>query len=148
MSASPIRLGVLDALMRRPSRASAASIGQHFILNGAPPALRVRGLDAIGKMPCDWTVAILEMAINERRLGHLVRRNAINKLQELLLQAIDLGYCAVTQDECRQLTEAAQEILKAQDRIGEQGEIGAVEDLCGHLSQAVADGAFEQLPDF
>ena len=64
---------MLAALASRPSRASAAAIGHQFILNGEAPALRMRGLDVLGNMVCDWSVAILEQAIEDPSCGFLVR---------------------------------------------------------------------------
>ena len=70
--ASPI----LDALRNRPSRASAAAIGHHFVLNGAPPTLSIAGINALGEMMCDWSVAILEETINDPTRTYEVRRYA------------------------------------------------------------------------
>ena len=148
MIPQPIQMSVLDSLVRRPSRASAAAIGHEFVLNGAQPNLRHLGLDALDKMVCDWSVAILEETIDEPTRGFHLRQHAVTKLRDLVKVAIDRGYSAINSTACHQLARAAQAELRSQVVKGQVWEIRAVEDLCDHLSQAVADGFFGELPDF
>jgi hypothetical protein len=141
-------LAVLDSLIRRPSRASAAAIGHHFILNGAHPALGILGIDALASMTCDWAVAILEETISDASRGYRLRQYTLTKLGELLTDAIEHGYPAVTKRECCRLVEEARAQLEAHKYEAQSCEIQAVEHLSSHLSQAVEDGLFGQLPDF
>ena len=94
---------ILDSLARRPSRASAAAIGNQFILDGPTPASQMRGLDALCDMACDWSVAILEETINDRALVYPVRKYALAKLQELTERAIDGGYSGLSKKGCHRL---------------------------------------------
>lgn len=148
MSAPSFQGTVLLALARRPSRSSAATIGHEFVLNGVPPALQIRGLNALAEMTCDWTVAILEEAINSPTRTCFVRHYALSMLGALLQRAIDEGYRRIGRDECRQLVRSAGVELGVRCAEGAPGEIAPVEELCNHLSQAVADGFFAELPDF
>ena len=84
MTSAPTPLRILDSLTRRPSRASVAAIGHHFVMNGVSTELHIRGLNALGDMICDWTVALLEEGINSPRAGYSVQRHAAAKLGELL----------------------------------------------------------------
>jgi hypothetical protein len=141
-------LPILGELSRRPSRASAAAIGHRFILNGASPALRIAGIRALGPMVCDWSVAILEMAICDPARGLKTRLCAVRELGSLLKEAISRGYCRLTWQGCSHLVEAA---CREVDTAGESVSLEdnpVVEELCGHVSQAVADGYFGTLPDF
>jgi hypothetical protein len=142
------RVSVLQSLLRSPSRASAAAIGQNYVLNGVSPPLRMLGVDALAQMPCDWVVAILEEVILDPARGYDVRRHAILTLGDLLRTAIRKGYEGVNLDQCERWTRAADRGLTRQCVRGAPGEIPAIEDLCGHLGQAVADGYLGQLPDF
>jgi hypothetical protein len=117
-------------------------------LNDVSPELNIRGLNALGDMACDWTVALLEEAINDPSRGYSVRRHAIAKLGELLKRAIDQGYTKATKGRCRLLVGRAHVALKIQSNRGICHPIQEVEDLCDHLGQAVADGFLGQLPDF
>lgn len=146
MSALAMPNPILDVLASRPSRASAAAIGIHYVLNGVPPALRVRGVDALSKMVCDWSVAILEEAITEPNRGYLVRRHALMKLRQLVETAIARGYAGISRRDCARLASECLAIL-GQDG-GSNRAKQALEDLCNHLSQAVADGHFGRLADF
>lgn len=148
MSAPTFQGTVLLALARRPSRSSAATIGHEFVLNGVPPALQIRGLNALADMTCDWTVAILEEAINSPTRTCFVRHYALSLLGALLQRAIDQGYRRIGRDECRQLLRAAGAELGARCAAASSDEIAPVEELCNHLSEAVAEGCFEELPDF
>src|SRR5512146_2131814 len=139
---------VFHSLLRSPSRASAAAIGQQYVLRGASPALRMLGIDALAQMPCDWSVAILEQAIYDPSRGYNVRRHAIHKLRDLLSTAICDGYAPVSADRCQQWAQAAGRELMRQCIQGGMGENPAIEELCSHLSQAIADGHLGHLPDF
>jgi hypothetical protein len=139
---------VLSRLRHQPSRASVAAIGHHFVLNGAPPRLRICGIDAVCDMVCDWSVAILEEAIEDPGRGRLVRRYALEKLSELVKRAVERGYGGTTPAECDRLADAARTGLFPEAEARDRVEVPAVEDLCNHLSQAVADGVFGQMPDF
>jgi len=98
-------------------------------------------------MPCDWAVALLEEAVCDAGLGYDVRRHAIRKLQELLRTAVHKGYEGVSPVMCERWARTADRDLTRQCIEG--GDEGpAVEALCSHLSQAVADGYLGSLPDF
>jgi hypothetical protein len=141
-------LAIINSLAGRPSRASAAAIGHEFVLNGAPPRLAVRGLDALSEMVCDWTVAILEEAVNDPTRAFLIRRQALLKLRDLLAGAVDRGYPHLDRSACHHLArEAMHELDDARDSDREC-EGRAIEDLADHLSQAVDEGYFKELPDF
>jgi hypothetical protein len=99
------------------------------------------------EMICDWSVAILEEAINDPTRCYDVRQYAITKLGELLIEAVERGYSRITRQECFQLVSEAKARLKA-GKDDPCFEDQAVEDLCGHLSQAIADNFFGELPDF
>ena len=144
----PTALPILDALRNLPSRASAAAIGHHFVLNGGPPTLRIAGIDALAEMICDWSVAILEEAINDSTRADKVRSYALATVGKLLSTAIARGYGAVTKEECHQWMEEAQAEMTAHNGKSHPLEFGPVVELCSHLSQAVADGLYGQLPDF
>jgi hypothetical protein len=139
---------ILDSLRHRPSRASAAAIGHGFVLNGAPPAVGMLGVDALCEMICDWSVAILEEAINDPSRNYGVRRHALERLCQLVMVSIDRGYTGIAKVTCSRLAHEAEAELKVRKGQTDFQEIQAVEDLCGHLSQAVADGVFGELPDF
>ncbi len=148
MSVIAMQMSILHSLVRRPSRASVAAIGHECVLNGSPPVVRIRGLEALSSMVCDWSVAILEEAINDPRRGYVVRRYAIGRLCLLVKRAVRLGYAGITMQTCHQLeNEALLAIRQTADQAG-RCEIESVEALCNHLSQAVADGIFPELPDF
>ncbi len=148
MNPSPIDRSVLDALKNQPSRASAAAIGQNFVLNGAPPSAGILGLDILADMMCDWSVAILEEAIADPTRSSRVRRHAITKLREALTKAIRRGYPAISEACCWSLASQAMLALQEQNRQGCPDQLPGVEDLCDHLSQAVEQGYFASLPDF
>lgn len=148
MSTMAMPIPIINSLVHRPSRASAAAIGHTYVLSDAPPALRVRALYAVSKIVCDWTVAILEEAINEPQKGYLARRCALDQLIDLVEQAIDRGYQGLGNAACAQLAQEAQSCLKSQANTGEHYEIGAVEDLCDHLGTAIERGVFPAVPDF
>ena len=139
---------VLHSLFSRPSRASAAAIGHQFILGDAPPALCVRGLDALSHMVCDWSVAILEEVVGDPGRPFLVRLRTVRAMRDLLSTAIDRGYQGITSEECCQLASEAEAELKNRQAEASASEMQAVEDLASHLSEAVAEGFFEELPDF
>jgi hypothetical protein len=139
---------VLHSLLRSPSRASAAAIGQRYVLSGPSPALQLLGIDALAQMPCDWAIAILEEAACDPSQAYDVRHQAIVKLQDLLNTAVRGGYPAVTPGQCHRWAGAAdRELNRPQIQEGPD-ENPAVEELCSHLSQAVADGYLGRLPDF
>ena len=148
MSTSTVPLQVLDSLAGRPSRASVAAIGHHYVINGVPPSLRIRGLSALANMVCDWTTVILEEVITNPGRGYLVQQYALSLLADLVKRAIDQGYRRLSGGECGRLVAEARAELKCRFRSRTCGEIAAVEDLCNHLAQAVADGFFGQMPDF
>ena len=148
MTCSTMPLLILDSLRSRPSRASAAAIGHRFVLNGAPRALNLLGIDALAEMICDWSVALLEEAVNDPSRAFGTRQYAISKLGELLSTAIDRGYSHATREDGHRLVIPAKAELEARKDESPFREIQAVEDLCNHVSQAVAEGIFEQLPDF
>ena len=99
-------------------------------------------------MVCDWSVAILEEAINDPSRGYPVRKYALDKLRQLVELAIDRGYAGLSKGTCRRLARQGLLEMRSHVREGTSGDIRAVEDLCDHLSQAVADGVFPELPDF
>jgi len=146
ISTAPLQ--VLNALAGRPSRASAAAIGHHYVMNGVPPGLRIRGLSALADMVCDWTAVILEQVITDPGRGYLVQHHALSLLEDLVERAIDRGYRRLGLQGCGRLARAAEAELKGQFAAGADAQMQAVEDLCGHLAQAVADGLFGQIPDF
>jgi hypothetical protein len=148
MNALGIDRAVFDAMKNRPSRASVAAIGQRCVLDGAAPAAAALGLDALSKMMCDWSVGILEEAINGPNCAYCVRRLATSTLGELVLKAIRHGYRGISEPRCRSLIAQAQAVLSVQESEGAVGRIPAVGYLCDHLKQAVADGVFGALPDF
>jgi hypothetical protein len=148
MSRVNIQVSILESLLRSPSRASAAAIGCHYVLNGVPPGLQLMGVNALARMPCDWAVAILEEAINDPTREYHVRRHAIRELGDLLCTAIGHGYANITRRQCSRLARAADRELTRQCAQGQNREIRAVEELCSHLSQALADGCLGQVPDF
>ena len=148
MSHAVAVLSVLDALTCRPSRASAAAIGQRFVLNRASPALAVRGLDALGDMLCEWTVAILDQAIHDSSRLPMVRQHALAKLCVLLNAALQRGYTKLDRQGFFRLMGEAQRSVEDGKRNVDAETIPAVEELCNHLSEAVSDGVFGQLPDY
>jgi len=148
MSVLAVRMDVLEALMGRPSRSSAAAIGRQFVLSSSPPEARIRGLNALSGMVCDWSVAILEEAINDPSRGYLVRRYALTRLCGLVRKAIDQGYTGLIRSECDQLEFRAVMALSAEDGETGRNENLPAEDLCCHLAEAVAAGLFGELPDF
>jgi len=148
MATSTAPLQVLNSLVGRPSRASAAAIGHHYVMNGVPPGLRIRGLSALADMVCDWTTVILEEVITDPSRGYLVQQYAFGLLENLVKRAIDQGYRRLSPLECARLVAQARAGLKRQFTAGDSGESEAVEDLCNHLAQAVADDVFGQMPDF
>ena len=138
----------LYALGHKRCRGTVAGIGHRFILNGSPPRLAIQGIDVIGGMMCDWTVAILEEAIDTPGRHPQVRFHALEKLAEILLHAIQRGYSRVTPKGVRQLASESKKALEDRLKGTHQGDIQAVEDLCNHLSEAIDDGVFVPLPDF
>jgi hypothetical protein len=139
---------VLNTLAAKPSRASAAAVGHHYVLNGVPPAMRVRGLRVLCEMPCDWTSVILESAIKDETLEYRFRRQALTQLQNLLWRAIRMGYRNLSHGQCAALTGLAVKSLPRESPGSASDGIDAVEELCCHLAQAVDDGLFGELPDF
>ncbi len=139
---------ILHALTRRPSRSSAAALGHKFILNGAPPRLQLLGLEALADMTCDWSVAILEEAINDRTRRRQIRERALELVVGLLRIAVERGYRRIEEREIANLAELAgiRLLERCRRRVG--GEDAAVELLCSHLSEAVEEGRFGRLPDF
>lgn len=141
-------LPILGELSRRPSRASAAAIGHNFILSGASPGLRIEGIKALGQMVCDWSVAILELTICDPSRGLRTRLRAEEELGNLLKAAIARGYSRLKSDECSRLAEAARGRVLAAGQNDSLEDDPLVENLCSHVSQAVAEGCFGSLPDF
>ena len=139
---------ILRSMGRRSSVGSVTGIAHKFILNGAPRRLAILGIDVIGEMMCDWTVAILEEAINDPSRPPQVRFHALEKLVESLLHAIQRGYARVTPEGVRRLASESKKALEERLKGIYQADIQAVEDLCNHLSEAVDDGVFAPLPDF
>ncbi len=140
--------GILISLRDRPSRASAAAIGHGFVLNGAPGAFRIRGLDALTGMMCDWAVAIFDEAITGAKQPVHVRRHGIGILHRLVSEAIAKGYRGAQLEEVQCLYHDALTFTRGCGDAAKSVSRQAVEDLCNHLSQAVADGCFGRLPDF
>jgi hypothetical protein len=138
----------MDHLCRTPSRASVAALGHAYVLNGAPPALSLMAIDAITRMICDWTVVILEETVNDRSLHKNVRRYALNMLGALLSRAVSNGYHGLARFESRRLLLEARQVFEEQLATTGSPEIQPVEELCNHLSQAVSNGVFGELPDF
>lgn len=139
---------VLETLATKPSRASAAAVGHHYVLNGVRPKMRVRALQVLCAMPCDWTSVILESAINDEKFGYGFRRQALKQLRNLLWGAIGLGYRRLSYEKCAALDAVAVKSLSPANPGSACREIDAVDELCCHLSQAVDDGVFGELPDF
>ena len=139
---------VLEALARRPSRSSATAIGHRYLLDGTTPELRIEAINALSRMVCDWSIAILEEAICDPTRGFLCRRYALARICGLLEQAIAEGYDRVTRAECRHLRRHAAAAIEASTKLEEPVEIDAVEILCSHLCQAIADGVLKETPDF
>lgn len=148
MSNSILSAPVLSALTRRPSKASAAAIGINFVLNGAPPALRLRGIDALARMMCNWSVAILEETITDHSRPCLLRTYALERLGGALNDAIHRGYPRLSEtDKLRLLNEARQALATIRD-VTADDEIPAVTEMCNHLDEATRLGLFGELPDF
>ena len=150
MTTTAIQESVLCSLISHPSRASAAAIGHQFVLNGAPPALCLQGVEALSRMPCDWGVVILEQAVEDPSRPHSVRIQALKKLYALMRSAIARGYSYLTMPDARRLVAEVEEHLRSQ-RGGQEeapNEIPALEELASHLCEAVAAGMFGELPDF
>lgn len=147
MSIEPMHASILHSLTQRPSRSSAAAIGVKFVLNGQPAALRMRGIDALAHMVCDWSAAIFDEAIHDPSRGYLVRRHALKRLTELLSDAVQRGYHGLDARKLESLEERAREWLLC-SRSGIDREGVATTELCNHLSQAVEQGFFGSLQDF
>ena len=139
---------VLERLIGKPSRSSAAAIGHRFVLNGAPAELRGRGVNALCEMMCDWSAAILEMVIQDPTRGCLLRWHTLTRLSEVLERAIARGYPALSRKDCRRLAKQAWADLRRPIGAGQCQASRAAEDLCVHLSQAVEAGYFPDLSDF
>ncbi|MBP7935850.1 MAG: hypothetical protein KA354_14485 [Phycisphaerae bacterium] len=139
---------VLSTLAMKPSRASAAAIGHHYVLDNAPSRLRLRGVDLLCRMVCDWSVALLDELINSSHVDFALRQYALHRVHELLKVAMGREYEHLSPPECRRLMTRARCELQSHcsRRLG--GEMSAVDELCSHLAQAVADGLFGELPDF
>ncbi|HOW69711.1 MAG TPA: hypothetical protein PKY77_03845 [Phycisphaerae bacterium] len=139
---------VLSTLAMKPSRASAAAIGHHYVLDGAPSAIRLRGVDLLCGMVCDWSVALLDELISSPHADYVLRQYALHRVHGLLRVAMSRGYANLGPPECRRLmTRARRELQHYCIRVGQPG-MPAVDALCSHLGQAVADGLFGDLPDF
>ncbi|HOW74083.1 MAG TPA: hypothetical protein PKY77_26050 [Phycisphaerae bacterium] len=139
---------VLSTLAMKPSRASAAAIGHHYVLEDAPSALRLHGVDLLCGMVCDWSVALLDELINSPHADFALRQYALHRLHELLKVAMNRGYEHLSPPECRRLMTRARREIQRYCRADGHGEMWAVDELCSHLAQAVADGLFGELPDF
>lgn len=139
---------VLRSLASRRSRSSAAAIGHNFILNGAPLPVALQAIDVLSTMVCDWTVAILDEAVSRPQANRLVRSRALTVLGKLAEEAVDRGYPRLTRADCRKLARVAQKAVNRNEGRMARNEIPAVEDLCDHLGEAVAEGIFPRLPDF
>jgi hypothetical protein len=139
---------VLDALARKPSRSSATTIGHRFLLDGSAPALRIKAIDALSRMVCDWSIVILEEAVCDPTRGYLCRQYALSKICGLLEQAVACGYDRIGRAERRQLRREAAAAIEASTGAEKPVEIAALESLSCHLCQAIADGVLKQTPDF
>jgi len=140
-----IPIAVLHSLTSHRSRASAVAVGHHFVLNGVPPVVQMKGIEALSNMVCDWAVAILEEFITDPLRNYLVRKQATRQVSDLVIKAIERGYRGISRDGADQLTAQA---LEALSQEGTANREEAVERLCGHLSRAVEEGCFGSLPDF
>ena len=137
-----------DRLPRRESRAAAAAIGHGLVLGGATPAMQIQGLRALATMVCDWVVVILEETITDPVYKSHVRRFALTELRALVQKAVRRGYRGITHFECFLLEMEARDQLGQQQSKVEAAEIPALDTLASHLSEAVTDGLFGELPDY
>lgn len=136
-------MNVLNLLTVRKSRASVAAIGHQYILADQMPQVQIKGIEALAGMVCDWSVAILEECISDPLKNYVVRRRALNCIESLLKTAVRRGYDRIGYAAIGRLAQTAM------DTNGSNGQsCPALEGLCDHLSQAIADGHFGALPDF
>ncbi len=141
-------LTILGRLSRHPSRASAAAIGQHFVLNKTSLSLALEGMDALCDMVCDWTIVFLEEVVGDPATNYLLRRQALHRMNDLMLGAIRRGYDGLSRSQCLEWTEACRDEIDVPPGKDNPQPFAALDVLGGHLAQAVADGFFGELPDF
>ncbi len=146
MSALCTQISILASLEKRRSRSSAAAIGHEFVLNGCPPQVQMRGIDALVRMPCDWGVAIFEEVIDDPLRNYFVRQCAIRRAGDLLMQAVDRGYARINRTGVKRLIDLGLTALLESGKGYRDNH--PAHDLCGHLSEAVEAGCFDPLPDF
>jgi hypothetical protein len=112
--------------------------------------MQIQAVSALAEMVCDWSVAILEQAVSGTGHRYLVRRYALGRICELLRRAIRRGYSPISRTEVSHLECQVVHALEGPPTTNKLAgvKIGALDDLCNHLSRAIADGLFEELPDF
>lgn len=162
MGARPDQDLILDHLQRRPSVASVVAIGHHHVLGGAPLSVVLHGLQALEEMPCDWTVAILDQTATDSTRLPLIRRSALAVVRRLLLKAVAGGYRGTSEQQVVNMARRARRDLRASreadareagptageagpTRCAGAGAARTIDDLCGHLAQAVAEGFLGEL---
>lgn len=146
MTALATDMTVLYSLAARPSRSSAAAIGHQYVLNNCPPQVQIKGLSALSRMICDWSVAILEEFITDPLRNYLARQYAVRLAGHVLGKAVQRGYSEIDQKAVQELVGMGIRALQPNERG--DGENPAAEILCSHLSQAIEKGCFGLVPDF
>jgi hypothetical protein len=99
-------LDIIRAHRMHPSRAAANVLAEHYVLNGAPPAVVRAGIEALCHIPCREAVEALA-ALRVGRGRQIIALTAIDASRELLQIAIEHGYMLLTLDEVPPLTESA-----------------------------------------
>lgn len=139
---------VFEKLAGNPSRSSAAALGQHFVHNGAPLRLQFRGVDALCGMTCDWSVAILEIIVEDPSRDARLRRYALLRLCQMLDDAIERGYRGVSRFERMELAEEVRKAFRDPFKTGEELDSRELLDLGSYLLEAAEQGFFPPLADF
>jgi hypothetical protein len=137
------RLRILRYLREHPSVASAVAIGHYHILNGAPMEVALRGVKALGDMPCEWAAVLLDQTVINHELPSKVRERALFVIRRLLLRAIEHGYQQLSSGHVNAAVTAIRQMLydpKSSALLDER-----VQELACHVIVAVTDNHFVPL---
>lgn len=137
----------LARLVRRASRDAVVRIGQEFVLNGVPTAVRLTAMDALASMACDESLKILKRVACDGSLKYIIRRHALRCIAGLLQRAVDCGYSRIGKVRIHRLeVEAVLAIVRSSNRR-ELDKTRAFNGLTSHLADALAMGMLGELPE-
>ncbi len=138
---------VLARLVRKPSRNAVARIGQVFVLNGVPTAVRLTAMDALASMACDESLKILKRVVCDGSLRYIIRRHALQCIAGLLQRAVDCGYSRIGKARIHRLEVEAVLAIVRSSRRRDIEKMRAFNDLVSHLAHALTEGVLGDLPE-